>query len=97
MIKWKGKLTPAPGKDSVPPKYKLFIDAKASLSMYVAVGFVLLVAFAAFLFKMAATGVKFDRMGFLLGLLLAVLFVIVHEYLHALCFTGGSGIKAVHL
>ncbi|MDR0898714.1 MAG: DUF3267 domain-containing protein [Oscillospiraceae bacterium] len=97
MIKWKGKLTPTQGKDSVPEGHTLFIDAKSTLSMAAAVVFVLLVAFAAFHLKMAVTGVKFDRMGFLLGLLLAIPFIAVHEYLHALCFTSGSSSREVHL
>ena len=83
-IRWLGKYKTSEDKEPVPENYSLFIDKNKNILMIsVIVVMLFIIAFASLKFKLAMTGIRFDRLGYYIGFAIAVLFVIVHELIHS--------------
>lgn len=96
---WKGKLTQDNAFEypNLPKNAKPLFHPGAAWSMYLLIIPVLAIAYAAIQLRLPRVeGVMFARPGLLIGVALALLFLVVHEFIHALCCPKGTTIYAYY-
>lgn len=96
---WKGKLTQDNAFEypNLPEDAKLLFNPKAAWSMYLLIIPILAIAYVAIQLRLPRVeGIMFARPELLIGVVLALLFLLVHEFIHALCCPKGSTIYAYY-
>lgn len=93
-IKWMGKYKEPEIVEEVPAHYHLFI-AKSydTLKTLLGIVFLFLLGFLAFRLKQSLHDVRFSRLGYFWGFGLAILFLVVHEYIHAWVLLRWTNVK----
>lgn len=85
---WKGKLTKDKGlpKPEIPKDSKVFLGEESSLYIYIMGIAILILAFVLIKIKQNyIQGLQMKRIGYLIGIALTFLFLVVHELIHGLC------------
>ena len=84
---WKGKLTKDKGfpKADIPKNAKVFLGEESSWHIYIIVILILILGVVLLKIKLNYfDGLRMKRIGYLIGLALALVFLVVHELIHGL-------------
>ncbi|WBW96027.1 DUF3267 domain-containing protein [Oceanirhabdus sp. W0125-5] len=95
-LKWKGRLTESNTfpTTEVPSNSVQFLEPKSKLESYIAIVPILFFAIGCFYVKSNFLGeLKLNLHGFIIGLLLTIPFLIIHELLHAVLFPPKSTVE----
>lgn len=93
-IKWIGKYKEVERVEEVPAHYHLFIDnSYDTLKIVLGIVLLFLQGFLAFRLKQSLHGVHFSREGYFGGFGLAILFLVVHEFIHAWVLLRWTNVK----
>ncbi|MBZ9685568.1 metalloprotease family protein [Clostridium estertheticum] len=89
-LKWKGLLSETNHfpQNNVPKNATQFLNSKSKIKPYTPVIPILILVFIAVYLKRNFIGqFNLDIKGIVIGLILTIPFLIIHEFLHAVCFT----------
>lgn len=92
-FKWKGKLSESNQfpKNSVPANSVKFLNSKSNIEPYLGVIPILILVIGAIVFKRTfVSEYTLNINGIVIGGLLIIPFLIIHEFLHAICFPKES-------
>ncbi|MEQ8199348.1 MAG: DUF3267 domain-containing protein [Clostridiaceae bacterium] len=93
---WRGKISKENSfpEAEIPQEAQVFVDGSSPWKGYIAIIPILALAYgAAVIKKLLTPGVHLSCYGLIIGICLAVIFITVHELLHAVCCPSGGTIE----
>lgn len=88
-LKWKGKLSETNSfpENYIPNNATQFLNSNSKIIPYIPVIYIFIIIFIAMYIKRNFIGqFNLDIKGWVIGLILTIPFLIIHEFLHAVCF-----------